>query len=128
LQFATLETVELVPLPCWEHLSPEAHRERVAGLVKAIEEDAAAARKRAGIEPFGREAILAQHPHTRPERIKRSPAPFVHAATKATRQFFYGLYAELVAYRTAAEKLRAGNLAPGFPLGCFPPPLPFVTG
>jgi hypothetical protein len=62
---------------------------------------------RAGTEPFGREAILAQHPHTRPEKIKKSPAPFVHAATKATRQFFYGIYSELVAaYRTAAEKLR----------------------
>jgi len=127
LQFATLETVELVALPCWQHLSSEAYRERVAGLVKAIEEDAAAARKRAGTEPFGREAILAQHPHTRPERIKKSPAPFVHAATKATRKFFYGLYGEFVAaYRTAAEKLRAGNLAPGFPIGCFPPPMQFV--
>ena len=89
----------------------------------------AAARKRAGTEPFGWEAILAQHPHTRPERIKKSPAPFVHAATKAPRRFFYGLYAEFVAaYRTAADKLRAGNLAPGFPVGCFPPSLPFVTG
>jgi hypothetical protein len=131
LQFATLETVELSRLPCWEHLSPEAYRERVAGMVKTIEEDAAAARKRAGTEPFGREAILAQHPHTRPEKIKKSPAPapFVHAATKATRQFFYGIYAEFVAaYRTAAEKLRAGDPKPGFPVGCFPPALPFVSG
>jgi hypothetical protein len=97
--------------------------------VKATEEDAAAARKRAGTEPFGREAILGQHPHTRPERIKKSPAPLVHAATKATRQFFYGLYAELVAaYRIAAEKLRAGDPKPGFPIGCFPPAMPFVSG
>jgi hypothetical protein len=127
LQYATLETVTLSPLPCWAHLSAEAYRERVTALVAAIEEEADAARKRMGLKPFGREAILAQHPHTRPERIKRSPAPFVHAASKAARLFFYELYAKFVeAYRAAAERLRAGDLAPGFPRGSFPPVLPFA--
>jgi hypothetical protein len=129
LEYATFETVVLSPLPCWEHLAPEAYRERVAGLVGTIEEAAAAKRKRTGAGPFGREAILAQHPHTRPERIKRSYAPRFHAATKAARRFFYEMYSEFIAaYRTAAEKLRAGDLAPGFPVGSFPPALQFVSG
>jgi hypothetical protein len=94
-----------------------------------IEEDAAAARKRTGAQPLGREAILAQHPHTRPQKVKKSPAPLFHAATKAMRLFLYGLYAEFVqAYRAAAERLRAGDPAPGFPAGSFPPALPFVSG
>src|SRR3954454_8211739 len=32
LQYATTETVPSSPLPCWEHLSPEAFRQRVASL------------------------------------------------------------------------------------------------
>jgi hypothetical protein len=34
----------------------------------------------------------------------------------------------VAAYRTAAEKLQRGDPNPVFPLGCFPPALPFVGG
>jgi hypothetical protein len=85
--------------------------------------------RRTGAEPLGPKAILAQHPHSRPKRIKKSPVPFVHAASRAMRQFLYESYALFVAaYRAAAEKLRAGDPSPGFPVGCFPPALPFVRG
>jgi len=94
-----------------------------------IEEDAAAARKQTGAKPFGAAKILAQHPWTRPKRMKKSPAPLLHAASKAMRQVFYEGFALFVAaYRTAAEKLQRGDPHPGFPLGCFPPALPFVGG
>jgi hypothetical protein len=93
-----------------------------------IEEEAAATRKRTGAEPFGAAKILAQDPGTRPERVKRSPAPLLHAASKAMRQVFYGGFALFAAYRTAAEKLQRGDPNPGFPFGCFPPALPFVGG
>jgi hypothetical protein len=59
LQYTRTETVLLSPLPCWEHLAPEAYRQRVANLAKEIEQDAAAARKRTGVEPLGPAAILA---------------------------------------------------------------------
>jgi hypothetical protein len=128
-EHATTETVTFSPLPCWEHLSPEAYRERVAKMGLEIEEEAAAIRKRTGAKPFGAAAILAQHPWTRPERVKKSPAPLLHTASKAMRQVFYEGYALFVAaYRTAAEKLQRGDPDPGFPLGCFPPALPFVGG
>jgi len=68
-------------------------------------------------------------PGTRPERVKKSPAPLLHAASKAMRQIFYEGFALFVAaYRTAADKLKRGDPNPGFPRGCFPPALPFVGG
>jgi hypothetical protein len=89
LQYSITETVTFSPLPCWSHLSSEEHRERVGALAMEIEEEAAAARKRTGAEPFGAAKILAQEPSTRPERVKRSPAPLFHAASKVMRQVFY---------------------------------------
>ena len=65
------------PLPCWEHLSPEAYRERVGKMGLEIEEEAAVIRKRTGAHPLGAAKILAQHPWTRPERVKKSPAPLL---------------------------------------------------
>jgi len=35
---------------------------------------------------LGAEKILAQDPETRPETLDRSPAPFVHAATRKIRK------------------------------------------
>jgi hypothetical protein len=94
-----------------------------------IEEDADVARRRTGARPLGAAKILAQHPWTRPERVKKSPAPLLHAASKAMRQVFYEGFALFVAaYRTAADKLKRGDPNPGFPPGCFPPALPFVGG
>jgi len=47
-RFAAPETVTLSPLPCWEHLSPEEQKEKVAELVREIEEEAAAQREATG--------------------------------------------------------------------------------
>jgi hypothetical protein len=99
----------------------------VAGLVEEIEREAAAERAMSGREPLGREAILRQHPHTRPNRTKKSPAPLFHAASKAVRQELRAAYGHFVAaFREAAERLRAGDRLAAFPQGSFPPGLPFV--
>ena len=124
---ATEEIVELSQLPCWRHLSPEMYGALVAGLVQEIDAEAAAERKRTGRTPLGAAAILRQHPHTCPNKSKKSPAPRFHAATKAAREAFrkaYGLF--LAAFREAAERLKAGDRTARFPNGCFPPGLPFV--
>jgi len=127
--FAVEETVILSPPPCWAHLSPERYRDRVAELVEQVEEEAALVRKRAGKRVLGIQAILAQDPNARPDRLTHSPAPLVHAATKAARRMFYELYAEFVsAFRTASEALRRGNREAPFPAGSFPRALPFVAG
>lgn len=74
--------------------------------------------------------MLAQGPPHRPAKIKKSPAPFVHAVSKAVRRQLWEAYSLGVAaaYRTAADRLRAGDREAVFPLGCFPPALPFVGG
>ena len=75
------------------------------------------------------DAVLAHHPHDRPEKLKKGPAPLFHAATAEMRKFLWTLYAEFVGrFRDAAEKLRAGDREAAFPRGCFPPALPFVPG
>ncbi|HEX4498029.1 MAG TPA: hypothetical protein VIE43_20300, partial [Thermoanaerobaculia bacterium] len=129
LQYATREILELDPLPCWQHLSEEERRRRVASMVADIEAEAATRRKRTGLRPLGPGAILAQNPLLRPERTKKSPAPAFHAASHIVRRELRGFYAEFVAaYRDAAQKIRAGVLHVAFPLGSFPPALPFVGG
>ena len=128
-EYATPETVVLSPLPCWEHLPPETYRERIRGLVEEAEEEAAADREKTEIPVLGPDAILTQDPQHRPEKIAKSPAPFVHAATKAARLALYQSYSWFVAaFREAAEKLRRGDRDVSFPPGCFPPSLPFVPG
>jgi REP element-mobilizing transposase RayT len=129
LRYAEEVTVELSPLPCWQHLSDKTYKDRVASLVKGIEERAAAERKRTGQPVLGVKAILAQDPLQRPACLDRSPAPLFHAATRTMWQTLYDAYAWFVAaFRDASEKLRAGDRAAPFPRGSFPPALPFVAG
>lgn len=127
LQYATPETVDLAPLPCWRHLPDEVWRSHAAELVAATEAEAAARQETTGIEPLGPMAIHIQHPHQRPMRTKRSRAPLFHAASRAVRRQLYEAYAwQVKAFRAAALSLRAGHPDVAFPPGCFPPGLPFV--
>jgi len=76
----------------------------VAELIHQIEMTAAAERAKKGVEPLGVERILAQDPETRPETLDRSPAPFVHAATRKIRKELWQAYGWFVAaYREAAD-------------------------
>jgi hypothetical protein len=126
-EYATLETVTLSPLPCWAHLSKEDYQKRVGRLVTSIKEETAARRRRIGAQPLGREAILAQHPHSRLKKLKKSPAPRFHATQDRRRELYEGYAWFVAAFRTAADKLKAGDPGPPFPRGCFPPALPFVS-
>ncbi len=120
-------TLELDPLPCWRHLPPEQIQQRITEMVDEI--DAVSARRVVlnGVTPLGAEAIRKQHPHDRPPRTKKSPAPAVHAASKAVRKQLKAAYRLFVeAYREAAARLRAGEYDVEFPPGCFPPPRPHV--
>ena len=95
--------------------------------MEEVEEEAATDRERTGIPARGPEAILAQDPQYRPQKLAKSPAPFVHAATQAARLALYQSYSWFLGeFRKAAEKLRRGERDVSFPPGCFPPALPFV--
>jgi hypothetical protein len=127
LAYASEEEVVFSPLPCWSDRSDDWVRERVRELVKDIEREAAVERERKRITPLGAKAILTQHPHSKPKKTKRSAAPRFHAATKAARNGLreaYNLF--VLAFREAAEKLSRGDRAAHFPVGSFPPALPFV--
>jgi hypothetical protein len=125
LRYATPETLELDPLPCWQGLTLEQIRVRVSPLVDEIETEAAAARQ--DLPSLGVEAVLAQDPHSRPKQSKKSPAPRFHAWSHEARWALYEAYGFFVgAFRDAAEKLRSGDLTARFPAGSFPPHLPFV--
>ncbi len=129
LDFATEYTLKLEQLPCWAHLTPQQYRERIAALVASIESRAAEVREAMGRPVLGPEAVCAQKRHDRPAKPKKSPAPLFHAASKNVRLEFYRAYGEFVgAFRTAAEKLRAGVRDVVFPAGSFPPALPWVSG
>ena len=70
--------LEVAPLPCWEGLEEEERQRAVRGLVEGVESEA-----RARATPvLGARAVRAQHPHTRPEHLKRSPRPLGHASTR----------------------------------------------
>lgn len=129
MRFATLEELTLSPLPCWKHLPENMRRQLVADLIAAIEAEAALRRQNTGRQVLGASAVRGQHPFDRPKKSKKSPAPLLHAASKAMRLAFYAMYGEFVAaFREASEKLRAGNRTVSFPMGSFPPALPFVAG
>jgi len=122
LRYATPETVTFSPLPCWKNLSPEAYRQRVANWPTRSRRTPP--RPGSGQEPSRLES---RRSWPRTKRLKKSPAPLFHAASKAMRHYFYEGFSWFVAaYRTAAEKLQKGDPAPRFPLGSFPPALPFV--
>jgi hypothetical protein len=129
LRYATEETVEFSPIPCWAHLPPEVYRARIKSLVDSVIADAALERSRTGRPVEGVESILTRDPQHRPAKLARSPAPLVHAATKAARKAFYEMYAWFVAtFRSAAEKLKQEDREARFPAGSFPPGLPFIAG
>jgi len=128
-RFATPEAVILSPLPCWEHLSPEERKEKIAELVCEIEAEAVAEREKTGKSVLGRVAVLRQHPHERPLRTKKSNAPLFHAVRRKVRRALYEGYRAFVScFREAASRLRSGDLGAIFPAGSFPPALPFVGG
>jgi len=127
--FATTHRVVLSPLPCWQHMEPEAYRLLVASIVREIEEETAAEARASGRRPVGAAFVRRLHPHDRPVETKRSPAPAFHAATRAARETLREAYrAFLGAYRCAADRLAGGDCTAVFPERSFPPALPFVRG
>ena len=122
-RFVERRVLKLTPLPCMLAWRPE---DRLAWFRERCRHIAEMQRRR-GRRPLGREGIMKQDRHGQPRAISRSPAPFVHAATRRSARQFHEAYGRYVAaYLEAREKLSEfGPL--GFPRGCFPPALPFVT-
>ena len=125
--FCEEEPVVLTPLPCWADLPPAEVRQLIQCMLEAVESEAAARHRSQGTRPAGVRAVLAHHPHERPQRLKRGPRPWFHAKTREGRAWMresYRLFAE--AFRDAAQLLVRGVHDPAFPEGSFPPGRPFI--
>ena len=123
--FMEQEEIQLTPIPCWESIPPEEYRARVHQMIDAIETDARLQQEATGTSPLGADAVCRQNPHHEPNRIKKGPAPLVHAVAPAVRRSLRKAYfAFRDAYRYAANRLLAGAPDFEFPPGAFPPPLP----
>ena len=126
--FETRYVTQLAPLPCWSHLSAEEYRLRCAEMIAEIEDETASLNARLGRRVLGVGRISSQDPHGKPRSTSKSPAPMVHAASRAAREIFLEAYRIfLAAYRRAAKALQAGHeTVVEFPANAFPPPGPFV--
>lgn len=125
--FAERETVVLTPLPSWRHLDAEARLGRLEQMHADIVAEGEALRRASGRAPLGVSAVLGQDPTGRPAFVETSPAPAIHAASRAVRNAYRELYREFVdAFRGAAEALKLGHRRVAFPPGSFPPHLPWV--
>jgi len=120
--FEELEECTLVPLPCWRHLSPDEYRNRVTEIVDEIERETLERHKEENTAPRGITHVLTQDPHHRPNSVKSSPAPWIHARTREARDAYRRAYAWFLAeYQEASRKFRNGQLEVEFPPNCFLP-------
>ena len=88
-----------------------------------LDDTALVAEARAQDKPvLGVRAVKAQHPHTRPEHLERSPRPLGHASTRqALKELREQYRAFVAAFREAAARWRRGDFSASFPLFSFPP-------
>src|SRR5262249_43961235 len=112
------ETLELTVLPHWVN-TPRKRRARwVLEMVRAAEREAEAAHEHV----LGRANVLAQNPHHRTRRPKRSPRPYCHATRASDRLAFIERFRAFVAsFRAASARWRQGDLSVEFPLGAVRP-------
>jgi len=126
-EFATEEQIEFSPPPCWDHLSKEEIRLKVAELIAWIEEKGAAERRRKGKKSLGVKKILRKNPYEKVENPKKSPKPRFHAKTEAKYKEMREAFQEVLGlFLEASAKLRSGCRDVTFPEGTFPPAQPFV--
>ena len=125
-QFTEEEELHLVPLPCWNEVSPKLRQEWISDLIQEIESEAADMHRRRGTVPLGVQAICDQAPQDLATRLEKRVKPNFHATQAAYKTLMEGFREFTKAYRTAAEHLATGHQEAQFPENCYPPGLPFV--
>ena len=126
-QFITIETLALSPMPCFAGVDDALQCKWIRECIDAIVDEARRARPVSDRQRQTSDVSTAGGDSSAVQPIKRTAAPWVHAASKSSAvdlRVAYLLF--LVAYRAAAEKLKRG-LDPVFPGGCFPPAKPYVA-
>jgi hypothetical protein len=134
--YATRYQVGFSPLPAFREMPQEEYREKVAAEVRRIEDEYAREHQRKNDSVAGIGKILSLDPYQRPTRKppKDDPAPPFHVSDdKLVRgPLLSELSGYLERFQDAAAKLRkrGGALSArhDFPLGSYPPALPYVGG
>ncbi len=126
--FATRYLVDFAQLPAFRELSAEQYQDKIADLIREIEEEGR--RTRAGNPVAGVEKILSLNPFEPPTRkTKRSAKPHFRAESKQARDDLRSERATFLAqYAIASQALRLDRnpeAANWFPKGCYRPALPF---
>jgi Transposase IS200 like len=126
--FKQVYTIKLTPLPCLAGMAPEKQRETIQDLLERIASKVDQERQNYGITVAGAAQLQQQDIESRPLKRKRSPAPLFHAFAKSVREQLRSAYRLFsIAFREAADKLKAGIANVRFPPGCYPPGLPYVS-
>lgn len=127
-EYSTRETLKLEPLPCWTGRDQATLVREITALVKAICLEAEVANLNPRRLGSRLQRVLRRNPQTRPEKLKRTPAPRFHCASKRARDKLHHAYHCFVqAHREGAESVSRGSPSSLFPPGSFPSPLPFVA-
>ena len=117
-RFADEETLELTPLPLVKFARKSKWCRFLRRTLEAIRQQG----RRAHPQPMGVTGVLAQDPHHRPDRPKRSRRPPCHAGSAASRVEYVARYrAFRQAYSEASRRWRAGDLTAVFPENAFRP-------
>ena len=125
--FTEAMELHLSPIPSLAHLSPRAYRDIMVEMVRDIEEETLRRHQENGTVPLGVQAVLNRHPHYRPSRTPSSPRPWFHTLSREARKAMRAALTWIVvAYREAADRLKAGDFNVQFPEGTFPPARSFV--
>jgi len=122
-------TVEVSPLPGWEHLPPHERQSRYRRMVHEYEAKNQKLREVEGRPVMGRAALMRTNPLSSPQSEKKStPMPHCHASTKESRDSFINdvLKPFWDKYREVSGRFRSGDYAAEFPLGSIPPPIATV--
>ena len=118
----TMYPIHLEQLPCRREMSKREYRQWIKYICREISDAAALERRETGKKVLGARRLVRFHPHYRPGKIAKSPAPFVHCNDQKLRKRFVKAYkAFCVAYRTACEAIHAGLTTFCFPEGGLPP-------
>ena len=117
----------LVSLPCWAHLSREEYAKECFDLVETIEEETLERHEHENTTVLGVPAILSTDPQKRPNKLKKSPAPLVHAKDSSERAAMIDRYRDFeFRFWAASKEFRSGKLDVAFPEGSFRPAAPYV--
>ena len=106
--FTTSETLELSPLPCYEHWSAEQYHAWGREMIADIEHEGRVRRRTEGKRVLGVAKLLAADPLATPAPAKRTPAPLFLASCREDRK-------EAARGETATSSQQQAGTAAGSP-------------